>query len=34
MNLPLARAAELIEASGAFNPESVAIGYSIDPCIP
>ncbi|HEX8801462.1 MAG TPA: Mur ligase domain-containing protein, partial [Terriglobales bacterium] len=30
MKLPLARAAELIEASGTFNPEGVAIGYSID----
>jgi len=30
MKLPLARAAELMQASGTCNPEGVAIGYSID----
>ena len=30
MKLTLARAAELIQASGRFNPEAVAAGYSID----
>ena len=30
MKLTLARAAELIQASGTFNPEAVSVGYSID----
>jgi len=30
MKLGLARVAELLEASGTFNPEAIAVGYSID----